>query len=254
MDSITGNNGEQMELKHTTEQIDLTITRASKISFDKNTYMKNKLNILIDLRSKMNNPSKPLTDAQINFFNSLMATFSDESLTREENWSTEWDNNSEIRERADVVSRYYIAQKGWFMEIARDIQKILQNEDLDLGPPDWAMTERMTNNKYAEKVWQSHTGNHIWKAGDLVCCRANAKIDGFTYMTRQQGVNMSKDPCMVLESGSKPISNATKYDEKRGGCRWVSINPIGTTHIFHVMEKDLKTYRQPKKKTTKRSK
>ena len=116
------------------------------------------------------------------------------------------------------------------------------------------MTDRMINNEYADKVWQSYKAPHKWKIGELVCCRSNAKIHGFTYMIRQQDININKDPCMVLESGSKPITNATKCDEKRGGCRWVSINPIGTNHIFHVMEKDLKIYRQPKKKTTKRRK
>ena len=241
-------------MKYTIEQIDTTIKRASKVSFSKNSYMKRKLDILKDLRSKMDNPPRPLSDAQINFINNLMETFNDETLDREENWATEWSNNAKLRERADVISKYYIAQKSWFMDIARDIQKILQNEDLPLGPPDWAMTERMINNEYANKVWQSHTGKHIWKAGDLVCCRANAKVDGFTYMIRVQGFSLYREPSLVLKSGSQPISSASKYDEKRGGCRWVSINPIGTNHVFHVMEKDLKKYRQPKKKTTKRGK
>ena len=243
-----------MKLKYTTQQIDSTIARASKISFEKNTYMKGKLNILKDLRSKMNNPSKPLSDAQINFFNSLMATFSDETLAREENWFNEWNSNAEIRERADVISKYYIAQKGWFMEVARDIQRIFDNADLELDPPDWSMTERMMYNDYADKVWESYKAPHRWKAGELVCCRANARTDGWHYYNRVEGLNVHKDPCMVIESGSKPISNATKYDEKRGGCRWVAINPIGSNHIFHVMEKDLKVYRQPKKKTIKRRK
>ncbi len=242
-----------MKLIHTTDQIDLTISRASKISFDKNAYMKRKLNILKDLRSKMNNPSKPLSGSQINFLNNLMAAFSDETLTREENWASEWKTNAEIRERADVVSKYYIAQKGWFMDISSDIQRILKDTGLDLDPPDWSMTERMIYNEYAEKVWQSHKAPHRWNPGELVCCRSNAKTSGWQYYYGD-GIDINKDPCMVIESGSKPISNATKYDERRGGCRWVAINPIGSNHIFHVMEKDLKIYRQPKKKPTKRSK
>ena len=241
-----------MEPKYTLPQIDSTITRASKISFEKNTYMKGKLNILKDLRSKMGNPSKPLSDAQVNYLNSLMNTFSDETLTREENWTHEWNNNEEIRERADVISKYYIAQKGWFMEVARDIQRIFENDDLELDPPDWSMTERMMYNDYANKVWESHKAPHRWSAGELVCCRTNARTDGWHYYNRVEGLNIHKDPCMVIKSGSKTISNASKYDEKRGGCRWVAINPIGSNHVFHVMEKDLKIYRQPKKKAKKR--
>jgi len=241
-------------MEYTAEQIDKTIERASKLSLGSNSYLKRKLEVLKDLRDKLKENRKPLTLAQVRYLEALMEHFSDETLTKAENWQTEWETNEELREKADIISKYYIAQRGWFMEVARDIQRILANHDLELDPPDWGMTERMINNEYAEKVWQNHIGKHIWKAGDLVCCRANAKVDGFTYMIRQQGININRDPCMVLESGSKPISNATKYDEKRGGCRWVSINPIGTNYIFHVMEKDLKKYRQPKKKTTKRSK
>jgi len=241
-------------MEYTAEQIDKTINRASKLSLGSNNYLKRKLEVLKDLRDKLKENRKPLTLAQVRYLEALMEHFSDETLTKAENWQTEWETNEELREKADIISKYYIAQRGWFMEVARDIQRILANHDLELDPPDWGMTERMINNEYAEKVWQNHIGKHIWKAGDLVCCRANAKVDGFTYMIRQQGININRDPCMVLESGSKPISNATKYDEKRGGCRWVSINPIGTNYIFHVMEKDLKKYRQPKKKTTKRSK
>ncbi len=202
----------------------------------------------------MNDPLRPLSDAQVNFVNSLMKTSDNETLDQEENWEHEWNNNAEIRERADVVSKYYIAQSGWFMDVARDIQRIFENPDLELDPPDWGMAKRMLYNPYADKVWQSHKGPHRWKAGELVCCRANARTDGWRYYDRVEGINIHKDPCMVIKSGSKPISNATKYDEKRGGCRWVSINPIGSNHIFHVMEKDLKVYRQPKKKTHQKEK
>jgi len=241
-------------MEYTAEQIDKTIERASKIYKNEPTvsYMARKLKILKDLKDKMiSNKDRDLTAAQVNYLNSLMATFSDKELTKQENWEVEWQTDQGLRKRADVISKYYITNGSWFMEIARDVQRSLTQDD---GIPNFHMFHKMILNEYADKVWKSHESPHRWEIGQLVCCRSNAKIEGFTYLTRQQGVNINKDPCMVLESGSQPISNATKYDEKRGGCRWVSINPVGTTHIFHVMEKDLKIYRQPKKKTTKRSK
>lgn len=241
-----------MKLNYTIDKIDSTIKRASKISFEKNSYMKKRFRVLKDLRSKMNNPNRPLTESQVNYLNKLMESFSDCVLEREENWENEWKTNAITRERADVVSKYYIAQKGWFMEVARDIQSILQNPESNPSPPDWAMTERMMYNDYADKVWKSHNAPHRWEAGELVCCRANARTDGWHYYNRVEGINVHKDPCMVIKSGSKPISNASKYDEKRGGCRWVAINPIGSDRIFHVMEKDLKVFRQPKKKGKKK--
>jgi len=236
----------------TANDIDVVINRASKLSLGR--ILKKKLGILKDIRSKMDNPDKPLSGPQQSYLKILMSSFSDDILSKAENWESEWRTNAELRERADVVSKYYIAQKGWFMEIARDVQRIFDNSDIELDPPDWSMAHRMLYNDYAEKVWDSHKAPHKWEPGQLVCCRVNARTDGWHYYNRVEGLNVHKDPCMVIESGSKPISNATKYDEKRGGCRWVAINPIGSNHIFHVMEKDLKIYRQPKKKPTKRAK
>ena len=237
-------------MKFTEKQIAATIKRASKLSLELNKHLKHKLKVLKDFHSKLKENKWPLTLAQVGYLESLMNTFTDEALAKAENWHNEWNTNAELRERADIISKYYIAQRGWFMEIARDIQVKLA--DKKLPAPDWAMTERMLYNDYADKVWQSHKAPHRWKAGDLVCCRATAKVNGWTYQVSLEGISINKDPCMVLESGSKPISNAAKTDEKRGGCRWVSINPIGTSHIFHVMEKDLKIYRQPKKKGKKK--
>ncbi len=244
-------------MKYTAEQIDATIERASKIYSlcPRVSYMARKLKILKDLRSQMiANKDRDLSPRQVDYLNSLMANFSKEELDKQENWTTEWQTNQSLRERADIISKYYIAQSGWFMEIAREVQDHLSGVGSKEYVPDFHMFHRMTLNEYAEKVWKSHEAPHRWEAGQLVCCRANAKIDGWTYQIRAEGINVNKDPCMVIESNSRAISNASKYDEKRGGCRWVSINPIGTTHIFHVMEKDLKIYRQPKKKSTKRSK
>ena len=237
-------------MEFTAEQIDKTIERASKI-FSGHSYMGRKLNALKSLKEQMISPRyKELSPRQTSYLSSLMRTFQEKELIKAENWTEDWKTNQEVRNRGDVISKYYLAQSGWFMEVAQTVQRCLRGENGGQAP-DFHMFHRMTLNEYAEKVWKSHTGKHVWKQGDLVCCRANAKIDGWTYQIRADGIDTNKDPCMVLEIGDKDISYATKYDEKRGGCRWVSINPIGTTHIFQVMEKDLKKYRRPKKRSKK---
>jgi len=240
-------------MKYNIDQINRTIERASKLysTPTSSSYLSQRLNVLKDFRDKLEVPHiQDLSSRQINYLENLMEMFSDENLSKQENWAKHWNTDKSIRERGDVVSKYYISQNSWFMAIAKTVQRSLTMGDVI---PDYHMFQRMIINEYADKVWESHKSEHRWKAGELVCCRSNAKIDGWTYSIRTQGIDVCKDPCMVIESGSKPISNAAKYDEKRGGCRWVSINPIGTTYIFHVMEKDLKIYRQPKKKATKRS-
>ena len=106
-----------MKLKYTTEMIERTITRASKISWGSDGYMKKRFKVLQDLRLKLENTNRPLTEPQINYLNSLMEVFSDKMLDEEENWSTEWNSNPELREKADVVSKYYIAQRGWYANV-----------------------------------------------------------------------------------------------------------------------------------------
>jgi hypothetical protein len=190
-----------------------------------------------------------LSDAQKRYLQSLLRKFSIEERDKFLAWKEDWEKDEHIRERGDVISKYYIAQGSWFISVARVVQDNLKG--LTEQIPDFYQFHKMTLNEYAEKVWSSHSSKHRWSVGDLVCCRSDARIDGWTYQIKAQGIDVNKDPCMVLESGCKPITNASKYDEKRGGCRWVSINPVGTTHIFQVMEKDLKIYRQPKKRSKK---
>ena len=239
-------------MDYTIEQVNSTIEKASVI-FSPNSYMGRKLAILKNLRDQMASEDYSLSSAQVNFLGNLMEAFSEEEMEKAQSWSEKWNTDEKIRLRGDIISKYYIAQHGWFMDIARTVQRSLSGKNEGLAP-DYHMFHKMVSNEYAKKVWDSYKSPHRWAIGDLVCCRANAKIDGYTYLIRQQGIDVNKDPCMVLKSGSRPISSASKYDEKRGGCRWVSINPIGTTHVFNVMEKDLKAYKQPKKKATKRSK
>ena len=91
----------------TEEQIDSTIERASGI-YDEHSYQGRKLKVLKDLRDKWNNP---LTEPQMRYLRNLMNNFSDENLTKAENWAEEWRTNKELRERADVISKYSIAQR-----------------------------------------------------------------------------------------------------------------------------------------------
>ena len=174
-------------MKYTKEQIDKTIERATKIYSGKPTHnhMARKLNILKDLRKQMiDNIEKDLSPRQVNYLGSLMANFSKEELDKQENWATEWHTNQELRRKADVISKYYIAQRGWFMDIARKVQDHLNGMGSKKYVPDFHLFHRMTLNEYAEKVWKSHEAPHRWKAGELVCCRANARTDGWHYYNR----------------------------------------------------------------------
>ncbi len=145
-------------MKYTAEQIDATIERASKTYAGRplTNYMVRKLSILKDLRNRAANKDRDLSPRQVDYLNSLMANFSKEELDKQENWTTEWQTNQSLRERANVISKYYIAQSGWFMDIARKVQDHLSGMGSKEYVPDFHMFHRMTLNEYAEKVWKSH--------------------------------------------------------------------------------------------------
>lgn len=235
-------------MKYTKQQIYETINKATTLIPNRTRYLGQKLSALESIAHQLFNTEMPLTPNQERYLVAIMDVhLSTDALKALEDWEASWATNNQVREQGDVVSQYYLSQNGWFLTAAKQVQTSLK--DPSAPAPEFGLFNRMVNNEYAEKVWQSHNAEHRWKAGELVCCRANAKIINFRYRT---GVDVTKEPCMVIESGSRPISNAAKYDKKRGGCRWVSINPIGTPYIYHVMEKDLKVYRIPT--TKKRSK
>jgi len=235
-------------MKYTKQQIYATIDRASSLIPDRTRYLGQKLSALESIAHQLFNTEMVLTTNQERYLAAIMdGHLSTDALKQLEDWEVSWSTNHKIREQGDVISQYYLSQNGWFLTAAKQIQKSLK--DPTAPAPEYGLYYRMVNNEYAEKVWESHTAEHRWKAGELVCCRHSAKIINFRYRI---GIDVTKDPCMVIESGSRPISHASKHDKKRGGCRWVSINPIGTSYIYHVMEKDLKVYRAPK--TKKRSK
>jgi hypothetical protein len=190
-----------------------------------------------------------LTTGQERYLESLLKKFSEGERDKFIEWKYDWETNEHIRERGDIISKYYIAQGNYFLQIARVVQDNLKG--ITDQVPDFYQFHRMTLNEYAEKVWKSHTAPLRWNVGELVMVRSAAKIEGWTYELRAEGVELKTHPCMVVEVNSSPISNTAAWDEKRGGCRWVSVNPIGTNHTFSVMERDLKNYRVPKKRKKK---
>ena len=239
MDSVTQILEKEMDL---VSEINDALKRAEQMGFyeaDKNVRA---LESMKEQYQKRGN----LTKAQENYLHSLLRRFSEVECVKFMQWKHDWENDEHVRERGDVISKYYLANSSWFISVARVVQDNLKG--LTEEVPNFHQFHRMTLNEYAEKVWKSHTAPLRWNLGELVQVRSAAKVEGYTYNLRAEGVNLRTDPCMVIEVDPVPISNSATWDEKKGGCRWVTINPVGSTHLFNVMEKDLKVYRKPKRR------
>jgi hypothetical protein len=223
-------------------EIKAAIVRAEKMGLHEH----NKIEALKSILKQYQGKGK-LSSAQDKYLNSLLQRFSEQGYEKYKDWKEEWLTNEHTRERGKVISDYYLANAGWFMAVAKTVRNCLkQSEDEIPIIPDFYQFHKMTLNPYAEKVWKSHISPLRWNPGELVQVRSATKVEGYTYQLRQQGINLRTDPCMVIEVNSQAISNAATWDEKKGGCRWVKVNPVGSIHLFDVMEKDLKKYRRPK--------
>jgi len=93
----------------------------------------------------------------------------------------------------------------------------------------------MVNNKYAEKVWKSHTTPPLWSVGDMATLRANPKG---TYSWHYQRVSLTS--LMIIEVDSKPIDKALTYNKSSGGTRYYKVLPVGLPQPIDIMECDLK--------------
>ena len=201
-----------------------------------------------------------LTHRQESYAKKLLDNYGDDAMaekaTAQLAWRKEWDNDPALREKAGVVASYYLTTPYYNNE-ARAVKQVLGEKD-GATLPDKSRLYRMISNKYAENVWQSYKGKHKWKVGDMVAIRKTykgsldmgLKIAMHSYRSLSGNIPMYDElSYMVVQVNSKPINQSYTYDEKRGGCRYYKLLPVGVPTAVHVMECNLK--KVLKKKVTK---
>ena len=94
----------------------------------------------------------------------------------------------------------------------------------------------MMENKYAQNILASIRSEPKFEVGELVQLRANVSRDNF----KGSHLSAQAKAFMVVEVGSRPVTRALSYDEKRGGTRWYKLLVMGSTDTIEVIEKELK--------------
>tara|TARA_Y100001970_G_scaffold178399_1_gene217232 strand:+ start:1160 stop:1924 length:765 start_codon:yes stop_codon:yes gene_type:complete len=236
--------------------IQKTIEAAEKLGNKRDAYT---LNSFLRHRQK-----RKLTYRQEDFLKKLIERNDEAALKaladKNAEWEREWRTNDELRAKAEVIANYYLTTAYYNSPARRVIQwrKIesftahSEEEKNELYatclPPERQLMS-MVNNKYANKVWQSHIAEPKWKVGDMVAIRKTYKgtlgfgdnIATRHYVARVRGVPMYDElSYMVIAVDSKPIDEALKYNEKTGGCRYYKLLPIGHPTPVDVMECNLK--------------
>ena len=184
-----------------------------------------------------------LTLRQTDFARSLIERNSPEAVEAQNTWISRINSDKELQERVEVIANYY-STTTYFSATCRDYLTWLKEKDNKWLPSERSIM-KMIDNKFSNKVWESHKGQQKWNVGDFVQVRQNAEIQPI-----QMAFLLHRGDCrdwvwMVVEADSRPIDRSIGYNEKKGGARYYRLLKLGGTQQIDVIECELK--RVPKK-------
>ena len=233
--------------KYTSIQIAKAIIRADKMGAERGA------GIMADMKTQLDKRGG-LSDRQWEYLGSLVSEHSQEALDEYNEYAKRFATDQEYRERIKVIATYYIGAGQYYTKTAVAALLALKHQGEDgCTLPQYSSLRRMLNNKYADKVWDSHTKPPLYSAGDLVKIRSTGvnRIWGQRKHSQEQlaGIeNLNSHPCLVIKVDAKGITTAIQYKPKQGGARVYSVMPVGSILVYYILECDLKKNRVPKAK------
>jgi len=231
--------------KYTSEEIARAIKRADEMDAERS------LKIMADMKTQLDSRGG-LSDRQWEYLDSLMLEHSQEALEEYKVYSERFASDQKYREKIKVVANYYMAAGQYYAKTAtRALLALKHQGEEGCTLPQYKSLRRMLNNKYADKVWDSHTKPPLYSAGDLVQIRSTGVNRIWSQRRHSQeklaGIeNLNSHPCFVIKPDAKGITEALMYKPKQGGARVYSVMPVGSTLIYYVLECDLKKNRKTK--------
>ena len=236
--------------KYTSEEIAAAIKAAEEMGADRN------ITVMADMKTQLESRGA-LSDRQWDYLHNLVVQHSEEKLLEFRGYRQRFLGDEAWRERILVVSDYYLNNGGGYFNRTAFKAKValgFREEDLETPDrylPDYNSLQRMLNNKYADKVWDSYSNPALYKAGDLVQIRSTGvnRIWGQRKHSQEKlaGIeNLNSHPCLVVKVDAKPISDALTYKPKQGGARVYTVMPVGSILMYDILECDLKKNRKTK--------
>ena len=198
--------------------------------------------ILLSMSDKLMKWGK-LTLRQTDFARSLIERHSPEAAEAKSKWIDRVKGDKELQEKIEVIAQYY-SSTNYFSATSRDYLTWLKEKE-DKWLPSEKSIDKMIDNKFSKKVWESHKSKQIWNVGQLVKVRENGSVRHTTPDFWKHRGEYRGWIWMVIEANSRPIDRAIGYDEKKGGARYYRLIKLGGTQQIDVIECELK--RVPKK-------
>lgn len=143
----------------------------------------------------------------------------------------------QFKDEYNVIREYYEKQ-GYFSRVFNGgIQEITSS--------DW---QRVSTNKYAQKVFVAFRSEPLYKVGDIVSPRASREITTDKYGRMSKPLHHDTEKMLVL-SNTEPIISARK------GAKRYKVAPIGgkSSQPFWIEEAFLKNFRKKVNKRKKRN-
>ena len=160
-----------------------------------------------------------LSEKQLRSFEKIESRFSPQEKKKLEEWSKEYFEKH--IETAKIVAKYYITA-GYFSNIAVPIL-----DDPNHVPPKSAY-ERMSNNKYAQKVLEESSRDPKFEVNDMAQIRSTAGKN-----QKERCLSGFQNRLCIILNNKMPIISSCK------GAKRYKILPLGSSKTLNVEERHL---------------
>lgn len=169
---------------------------------------------------------KSLSVRQMQVLVKVEARHGDADMAALENWEANF--TPEMREKMQIVARYYRATGQYYRSI---VDKVLSDSDFVPTMRQW---KKLVENKYAQKVLESHFSEPKYNVGQLVAYRSSAKriVNGNLMPVYASQTRLLKG--FIVAVGAHQVVSAAK------DCKVYTVLFMGDTKPTLVEERFLK--------------
>ena len=165
-----------------------------------------------------------LSAKQLDWISKIENKHSPEASRKRVEWARKY--NAEKRKIATICATYYDHHGDWWVSLSRNI---LDNKSFI---PTEKSYNKMTNNKYSQKILKATFEEPRFSVGDLITIRKSLSADAHTH--RWILSDLRETSAVILAVGDKPVLSPAK------GAKVYKILPFGSTKAYHIEERNLK--------------
>lgn len=180
---------------------------------------------------------RKLSSKQIETVNKVLSRNDESSQAEHDQWTNTY--ALEHADNAKCLANYYI-RTGYFRELSRDI---LAGE-----VPDYRSYAKMSSNKYAQKVLETHNAAPKYKVGALVVARANFQSSNAFFdredTNRLPWVTVNDVLSKFKTRGGFILEVTDIVRSAAKGAKTYKILPIGASNPIFVEERHIKAQKR----------